>query len=61
MREERKTKVFSKMEEVYSRRRHLGEIRKFEEYKELSRRIQEGDKRRRSKTSRKKKRKAEML
>jgi len=59
MREEGKTKVFSKMEEIYGRRKHLGEVRKFEECKRLSRKIQEGNKRRRSKTSRKKKRKAE--
>ena len=37
----------------------MGGVRKFEEYKGLSRRIQEGDKRRRSKISRKEKRKAE--
>jgi len=59
MREEGKTKVFSKMAGVYGRRRHLGEVRKFEECKGLSRRIREGDKKRRSKMSRKKKRKAE--
>ena len=58
MREEGKTKVFSKMEGVYNRRRHLGGVRKFEEYEGLSRRIREGNKRRRSKTSRKEKRKA---
>ena len=37
----------------------MGEVRKFKECEGLSRRIQEGDKRRRSKMSRKEKRKAE--
>ena len=44
---------------LYSKGRYLGGVRKFEECKRLSRRIQEGDKRRRSKISRKEKRKAE--
>ena len=61
MREEGKTKVFSKMEGVYNRRRHLGGVRKFEEYERLSRRIREGDKRRRSKTSRKRKEKQKVI
>jgi len=47
------------MERLYSRERYLGGIRKFEEYKRLSRRIQEENKRRRSKTSSKEKMKAE--
>jgi len=54
-----KTEVFSKIEGVYSRRRYLEGIKKFGECKGLSRRIQEGNKRRRSKISRKEKRKAE--
>jgi len=47
------------MKRLYSRGRYLGETRKFEEYKGLSRRIREGDNKRRSKMSRKEKRKAE--
>jgi len=39
MREERETKVFSEIEGLYSRRRHLGEVRKFEECDGLSGRI----------------------
>ena len=46
------------MERLYSRKRYLGGVIKFEEYKKLSRRIQERDKRS-SKMSRKEKRKAE--
>ena len=36
MREQRKTKVFSKMEKLYSRERYLEGVRKFEKYDELS-------------------------
>ena len=36
MRGKRETKVFSKMEELYSRRKYIREIRK---YKRLSRRV----------------------
>jgi len=39
MRKKGKTKVFSEMEGLYSRGRHLEGIRKFEECDELSRRI----------------------
>ena len=46
------------MERLYSRKRYLGGVIKFEEYKKLSRRIRERDKRS-SKMSRKEKRKAE--
>ena len=58
MRKKGKIKVFSKMKGVYSRRRHLGGVRKFEECKRLSKRIWEEDKRKRNKMSRKEKRKA---
>ena len=47
------------MKRLYSRGKYLGGVRKFEECERLSRRIREGDKRRRSKMSRKEKRKAE--
>ena len=39
MREKRETKVFSEIEELYSRGRHLGGVRKFEECDGLSGRI----------------------
>jgi len=39
MREKRETKVFSEMEELYSRERHLGEVRKFEKCDGLSKEI----------------------
>jgi len=39
MREERETEVFSKVEGLYSRGRHLEEIRKFEKYDKLSKGI----------------------
>jgi len=39
MREERETKVFSKMEGLYNRGRYLGGIRKFEKYNGLSKGI----------------------
>ena len=38
-RKKRVTKVFGKIEGLYSRGRYLGGVRKFEKYKELSRRI----------------------
>jgi len=47
------------MERLYSRGRYLGGVRKFEECEGLSRRIQQRNKRRESKGSRKEKRKAE--
>jgi len=37
--EEGETKVFSEMEELYSRGRYMGGVRNFEEYKKFSRRI----------------------
>ena len=40
------------MKRLYSKRRYLGGVRKFKECNELSRRIQEGDKGRRSAMSR---------
>jgi len=39
MREERKTKVFSGIEGLYSKRRYLRGVRKFEKCNELSKRI----------------------
>jgi len=39
MREERETEVFSKIEGLYSKERHIGKVRKFEKYDEFSRRI----------------------
>ena len=59
MRKEREIKVFSEMEGLYGRRRYMERVRKFGKCKELSRRIQEGDKRRKSMMSRKEKKKAE--
>jgi len=37
--EEGETKVFSEMEELYSRGRYMGGVRNFEEYEKFSRRI----------------------
>jgi len=39
MREKRKAKVFSEMEGIYSRRKYLGRVRKFEECNRFSERI----------------------
>jgi len=39
MRKERETKVFSKMERLYSKERYLEEVRKFEKYNGLSKGI----------------------
>ena len=39
MREEKKIKVFSNMEELYSKRRHLKEVKKFEKCNRSSKRI----------------------
>jgi len=47
------------MKEIYSRRRHLGEVRKLEECDGFSREIQERDKERRSAMNREEKEKAE--
>ena len=47
------------MERLYGRKRYIGGVRKFEKYNELSGRIWEGDKERRSTINRKKERKTE--
>ena len=61
MRKERETKVFSKMERLYSKEIYLGEVRKFEKYNGLSKEIWERNKERRNMTDKKKKRKTEVL
>ena len=52
---ERKAEVFSVIERLYSRKRYVRGIRKFEKYKEISERIWERDKISRKKKSKEKK------
>jgi len=40
---ERKAELFSIIEELYSRRKYIRGIRKFEKYKKISKRVQERD------------------
>ena len=55
MKVERKAEAFSMIEELYSRRRYIRGIRKFEKYKKINRGVQERDQKERDKISKKKK------